>query len=69
MLLLLKSLREIKSQGQKITAITDYGADVCLAEYASPEETEKALLELTKDIYQKRRIIFMMPKGGWNAQG
>ena len=51
---MLKSLREIKSQGQKITAITDYGADVCLAEYASPEETEKALLELTKDIYQKR---------------
>ena len=49
-----------------IVALTDYGTEIRLAEYDSQSACEKAMMDLTKDIYQKGRLIFLMPEGGWN---
>ena len=48
-----------------IVALTDYGTEIRLAEYDSESACEKAMMDLTKDIYQKERLIFLMPEGGW----
>ena len=48
-----------------IVALTDYGTEIRLAEYDSQSACETAMMDLTKDIYQKERLIFMMPEGGW----
>lgn len=47
-----------------IVALTDYGTEIRLAEYDSESACEKAMMDLTKDIYQKERLIFLMPEGG-----
>ena len=64
-LLSLKSIREINIIEQSIVALTDYGTEIRLAEYDTESACEKAMMDLTKDIYQKERLIFMMPEGGW----
>ena len=64
-LLNLKRIRELNIIEQSIVALTDYGTEIRLAEYDSESACEKAMMDLTKDIYQKERLIFLMPKGGW----
>lgn len=64
-LLSLKRIRELNIIEQSIVALTDYGTEIRLAEYDSESACEKAMMDLTKDIYQKERLIFMMPEGGW----
>ena len=64
-LLSLKRIRELNIIEQSIVALTDYGTEIRLAEYDSESACEKAMMDLTKDIYQKERLIFLMPKGGW----
>ena len=78
-LLSLKSIRELNIIEQSkvsikegnirdvvsIVALTDYGTEIRLAEYDNESACEKAMMDLTKDIYQKGRLIFLMPKGGW----
>lgn len=64
-LLSLKRIRELNIIEQSIVALTDYGTEIRLAEYDTESACEKAMMDLTKDIYQKERLIFMMPEGGW----
>lgn len=64
-LLNLKRIRELNIIEQSIVALTDYGTEIRLAEYDTESACEKAMMDLTKDIYQKERLIFLMPKGGW----
>lgn len=64
-LLSLKRIRELNIIEHSIVALTDYGTEIRLAEYDSESACEKAMMDLTKDIYQKERLIFMMPEGGW----
>lgn len=64
-LLNLKRIRELNIIEQSIVALTDYGTEIRLAEYDSESACEKAMMDLTKDIYQKERLIFLMPEGGW----
>ena len=64
-LLSLKRIRELNIIEQSIVALTDYGTEIRLAEYDTESACEKAMMDLTKDIYQKERLIFLMPKGGW----
>ena len=63
-LLSLKRIRELNIIEQSIVALTDYGTEIRLAEYDSESACEKAMMDLTKDIYQKERLIFLMPEGG-----
>lgn len=64
-LLSLKRIRELNIIEQSIVALTDYGTEIRLAEYDTEPACKKAMMDLTKDIYQKERLIFLMPKGGW----
>lgn len=66
-LLNLKRVRQIDIVETSIMVWTDYGTEVKMAEYNSDTTAEKAMLDLTKDIYQGHMLVFLMPEEGWNG--
>ncbi len=64
MLLNLKRVRELNIVEQSIVVLTDYGTEIRVAEYGSDRECERAMLELTKDIWINQRLVFLRPAGG-----